>query len=71
MNPRTWFFTGAGAGQFRISSMRAVRGEALPTASHLHVGQNGPVPRDASFVLRGVVSNERYTARSEKAELVS
>lgn len=70
MNPRLWRFAGGKAGQFTISSMKAVRGECLPRATHLHVSQHSDASSDAAFILCGAVSNERYTSRSEKNELL-
>lgn len=71
MNARMWFFNGGTEGQFKISKMTAVTGESLPPATHLHVTQEGVVPSVAAFTLKGVVSNERYTTRSEKIDLVN
>lgn len=70
MNPRMWFFTGGSTGQFAISKMSAVRGEPLPPASYLSVGQQSCAEKDVVFTLRGTVSNERYTSREEKTELL-
>ena len=71
MNPRLWFFVGGNAGTFAVSSMKTVRGAPLPQATHLEVSQEmGEISSDAAFVLRGAVSNERYTSRSEKTELL-
>lgn len=70
MNSRLWFFVGASEGQFSISSNVALRGDPLPEASHLYVSQQPPNTLDASFSLKGTVSNERYTHREEKDELI-
>lgn len=70
MTPRVWFFAGGKTGQFAVSKMSAVRGEPLPSASRLYVGQEGGAESDAAFTLRGTVSNERYTTREEKTELL-
>jgi hypothetical protein len=71
MNQRLWTFAGGKHGQFSIDSVTAVRGEPLPTAPRLDVTQRADRPRDATYVLRGVVSNERYVNRGEKGLLVS
>lgn len=71
MNPRMWFFTGGKVGQFAIAKMVAVRGESLAPANRLYVGQEADVESDPAFALRGVVSNERYTSRGEKTELLA
>jgi chlorite dismutase len=71
MNPRLWLFAGGHEGQFTIARMTAVRGDSLPPAAYLHVSLGGVTPEGAAFALRGVVSNERYTTRSEKEDLVS
>lgn len=69
MNERLFHFVGSQEGQFAIESIEAVVGETLPNAPRLTVTQGVP-PSDAAFSLRGIVSNERYTTRPEKAALL-
>jgi chlorite dismutase len=70
MNERLWFFRGGARGDFRVTALRAIRGESLPEVERLAVEREGP-EAGATFTLRGVVSNERYLARSERAELAA
>jgi hypothetical protein len=67
---RLWYFAGASGGGFRIARQSAIRGDDLPGVSHLDVTREPP-PQGARYVLRGVVSNERYTTRAEKTALVA
>ena len=73
MTDRLWHFEGGDTGAFRIVGIRGYRGEALPPAARLDVCQ-GWMPRPGArpaFCLRGVVSNERYVTRAEKADLLA
>lgn len=69
--PRLFTFIGGNAGPWTITSNTTVRGDELPTAARLDVVA-GVHTRDATpaWALRGVVSNERYVTRAEKAALV-
>ena len=64
-------FVGGSAGPWTITRNTTVRGDDLPAAARLDVVAGAPpsdVPR--AWVLRGVVSNERYVTRAEKTALV-
>jgi len=67
-------FAAGGSGPWRIDSIRAVSGEPLPAAARLSVLE-GPAAAsaddDATWVLRGVTSNERYVTRPEHDELAA
>jgi len=65
-------FAGGSKGEWRVESIAAVRGEALPDASHLAVieGKAGNLAT-AAWALRGVTSNERYVTRAEHERLVA
>ena len=70
---RLFNFVGGNAGPWRVERVHCVAGEAMPTASRVSVVA-GPVthlPQDASWLLRGITSNERYVVREEKSALVS
>ena len=70
MNDRMYSFIGGTIGQWLVSSVRAVKGEPLPVVPRLSVVSHfADGPRDASWVLRGVKSNERYVTRAEKERL--
>ncbi len=70
---RLFSFIGDNTGPWLVDSMHCVAGEPLTTASRLSV-MTGPVaqlPEGASWLLRGITSNERYVVRQEKTALVS
>jgi chlorite dismutase len=67
-------FVAAGQGPWSITSNRGVAGEPLPAASALTVHEGrppAPGPARASWTLTGVVSNDRYVHRDERAALLS
>lgn len=72
-NPRLFSFAGGSAGPWKALECRAITGEALPAIQRLNIvsGDVTPVPANASWVLRGVTSNERYVTRTEKEQLVA
>ncbi len=72
-NSRLYTFVGGNAGGWSVASIKAVTGESLPAAERLNV-VNGPVPvlpAGATWALRGVTSNTRYTTRAEKEVLTA
>lgn len=71
--PRLFNFIGGVAGPWRIDSVHSVAGESLSTASRLSIVAGTVVqrPPGASWLLRGITSNERYVIRPEKIALVS
>jgi hypothetical protein len=72
MTSRTWYFSGGDAGNYIITSMQALVGEGLASASHLLVSPTPPAAGPvAKFALHGVVRNERYQTQREKGDLVS
>ena len=60
-------------GGWRIQEMEAVRGPRLELVQRLAVveGCGAPIRTDASWVLRGVTSNERYATRQEHDALLA
>lgn len=71
-NPRLWYFHGGNVGQFAVRQIVPVVGAPLPTVTHLEVSQSCPdSDASAGFVLKGVVSHERYSTRQEKSGLVA
>lgn len=68
---RLFSFIAGSTGPWLIDSMRCVVGEPIPTASRLSIVADPvaqPLP-GASWLLRGMTSNERYVVREEKAAL--
>lgn len=67
---RLFTFVGGGVGTWTITRHTTVRGDDLPAASRLEVVTGAAPPGAAdAWVLRGVVSNERYVTRAEKTTL--
>jgi len=70
MNDRMHSFIGGTIGPWIVASVRAVTGEPLPVVPRLLVKSGlADGHRDASWILRGVRSNERYVTRAEKERL--
>jgi len=66
-------FAGGSAGPWRIDRLEAARGENLPRVDRLAVleRKQAAVPETAIWVLRGVVSNERYVTSDENEALAA
>ena len=74
---RLYTFVGGSHGPWSVTSITPVIGDSLPMAARLnlvegaldapHIESNG----GAAWSLRGMVSNERYTTRPEKTELLA
>jgi chlorite dismutase len=63
-------FAGGSRGEWRVTSISPVRGEPLPAVDRLDVLEDTE-PQTATWVLRGLTSNERYTTRAEHEQLVA
>jgi Chlorite dismutase len=72
-SPLTISFAGGAAGGWRVDRIEKVRGSRLREVPRLAVieGPSAPIPSDASWVLRGVTSNERYTTQQERGALLT
>lgn len=70
MNQRLFCFVGGEVGAWRVTKASTITGEPLAIVKKLNIVA-GPcaVPPEASWLFRGVTSNERYVMRTEKAEL--
>jgi chlorite dismutase len=67
-------FAGGGSGPWQIECIERVCGEPLPAAARLSVLEGAAAARagdGATWVLRGVTSNERYVTRHEHDELAA
>ncbi len=64
-------FAGGTTGGWRVDRIEEVRGPRLQGVPRLAVieGSSAPIPADASWVLRGVTSTERYTTQLEHEAL--
>jgi chlorite dismutase len=73
MNTRFFEFVGGDTGIWQVVKTNTLVGESLLEVSRLDIASDSKIkPRpDASWVLRGITSNDRYVIREEKNELVS
>lgn len=69
---RLFSFVGGDAGDWRVARIDCIAGEPVATARAISVtpGSLPTMPAGASWVLRGITSNERYVERDEKNSLV-
>ena len=71
MNTRLFSFVGGDTGDWRVTSITAIAGDALAGVSNVTVLPEAVARNDAAWVLRGITSNERYVTRDEKHDLVA
>src|SRR5439155_25998292 len=72
--PLTVAFAGASSGAWRVERFETVSGSPLAHTSHLEVVEDALTASSlegASWVLRGVTSNQRYVTRAEHDALVT
>ncbi len=70
---RLFTFVGGNTGPWRVDHVYAVLGESLFASQRLMVVPRSleEPPEDASWAIRGIISNERYVIKEEKALLMS
>ena len=67
---RIFGFAGGDTGLWKVDALRPVRGEGIAPVAWLSVvGPGMAYPAGAKWLLRGVVSNERYVTREEREGL--
>ena len=71
MAGRFFTFYGGSQGPWRVRSLRAITGEALPPAQRVLVAADGGSATGFGWCLRGITSNERYVEKDEHRELVA
>ena len=72
MTQRLFCFLGGEMGPWRVEEMNTVVGEPLEIVKAISVIAGETVlPQSASWLLRGVTSNDRYVTRNEKDRLVA
>ena len=71
MTARLFSFVGGATGAWRVTKASTVAGPELAVVSRLDVVTGAVQPNGASWVLRGLTSNERYVTRPEKDQLVA
>jgi hypothetical protein len=67
-------FAAGGSGPWRVERIQPVCGEPVPAAARLSVREGAAATHagdGATWVLRGVTSNERYVTRREHDELAA
>ncbi len=69
-NPRLVSFLAGDQGPWQITANQPRTGAAWPAAKRLQVVSGDVQSLGSAWTLRGVLSNERYVSRQEKAELV-
>jgi len=72
MNARLFAFCGGVAGPWRVTRMSAIVGDGLPAVRRIAItpGTVDPSNEGTGWVLRGIMSNERYVQRDEKDRLL-
>ena len=67
MPNRFYTFVGGSSGPWRVSDIRTIAGHGIEAVSHVEIVNEDlqQTPPNATWALRGVVSNQRYTTRSE------
>lgn len=73
MNLRLFAFVGGEAGMWRVARTQTVVGEPIAEAKRLNIvpGQGFQNDPRASWVFRGITSNDRYVVRDEKEQLLA
>lgn len=71
-NQRLFCFLGGSKGSWRVESITTIVGDPIPKVSHVDIVQgNVQSGNSEGWIIRGVTSNERYTKREEKDQLVA
>ena len=68
---RLFTFIGGNDGPWRVTSSRAIVGDALPAANRVRVVAGHESANGSAWTLSGLTSNERYVTRPEKTSLVA
>lgn len=72
MNPRLFSFLGGNTGTWQVTDIRKIIGEPLvPVRCVEIINGSSHLSDNTGWLLRGVTSNERYTTRSEKDQLIA
>lgn len=71
MIPRLFSFVGGHAGNWRVTRMTTIVGDALQAVQRLQIVPEPASSNEATWILRGITSNERYFTREEKNDLVA
>jgi len=71
-SPRLTYFVGGDAGEWQVTSHRVLTGPDIAQVARVRIISGAkPVTARATWELRGVATNDRYTTHAEKQDLVS
>ena len=71
LSTRLYSFIGGNTGNWRVTRMTTICGEPLPVVRFLNIAPAAVSGVGATWVLRGITSNERYVTQEEKSGLVA
>lgn len=72
MTQRLFCFLGGETGSWRVAEINTIVGEHLAIVKKISViAGETQLPQGASWLLRGITSNDRYVTRDEKDQLVA
>lgn len=72
MTQRLFGFVGGETGTWRVTTINTVAGAPLEDVKRIHISEGEALlPQSASWLLRGITSNDRYVVRDEKEQLVA
>lgn len=72
MTQRLFGFVGGETGSWRVTEINTIVGVSLDDVKRIHISEGeAPLPPGASWLLRGITSNDRYVQHDEKEQLVA
>jgi chlorite dismutase len=71
MTQRLFGFAGGEEGTWEVISMKSLIGIPLPSVRRVEMVTGDNASPDATWLLRGITSNERYVTRDEKTQLLA
>src|SRR5262249_52939675 len=71
MPRRLFTFIGGTSGQWQVTRMETIIGEPLEPVTHVDFVEGEAKPLQATWVLRGATSYERYVTKTEQQSLVA
>ncbi len=73
MSNRVYSFIGGSIGRWRVCDIRQIGGEGIDSVSHVEITNENvrQLLPNATWCLRGVTSNQRYTLRAELNSLLA
>ncbi|WP_231557067.1 hypothetical protein [Flavobacterium sp. AED] len=72
MNTTIFDFIGDNTGEWKVTSMIALKGEPIESVSHIkRISSSLTQSKGGIWTLKGIVSNLRYTEKEDKDKLVA